>query len=262
MKRREILKGLAAIGTLTLMPNIVAFGNRANFNIHFIGLGSGGTNALTYIHQKGIDAKYSCITGLHVSHLTPDVKHIFWETPPEYRILGIYDRKPLSLTKEMKAVLSSDETFVILAGLGSSVGTGLIIDTLKFLQSKQKNYLAICSMPFKNEGRSKNEYANQKKAELESFKNVLFFDHNQIITHHPEVPVEEWAKYKYAKLANLTIAETERLSDDGFYADRNGHIPDTGRLSIRERFKIGDELFYTIFKQYFPQVLNIYNSIG
>ena len=252
MKRREVLKGLSALGELALLPNIGLLGNRTNTNLHFVGLGSGGTNAMAYIYQKGVKAKYTCITGSYVSHLTSDVKHIFWETPPEYRILGIYDRTPLSLTQEMKAIFSGDETFVILAGLGSSIGTGLIIDTLEFLQSQQKIYLAICSLPFKTEGRSKNEYANLKKAELERFNNVLFFDHNQIMTHRPDVPIEEWAKSKYAKLANLTRAETERLSDDGFYADHNGPIPDPGLLPIRERFEKGDELFYTIFKQHFP----------
>lgn len=252
MKRREVLKGLAALGALTLLPNIDLFGNRTNTNLHFVALGSGGTNAMVFIHKKGIEANYTCISGPHVSHLTPDVKHIFWETPPEYRILGIYDRQPLSLTKEMAAIFSGDETFVILAGLGSSVGTGLIIDTLEFLQSQQKNYLAICSLPFKNEGRAKNEYAHQKKAELESFKNVLFFNHNQLPTHRPDVPTEEWAKYKYAKLAKLTEVETERLSDCGFYADRNGHIPDPGLLSNRQRFEKGDEVFYSIFRRHLP----------
>lgn len=254
MKRREVLKGLAALGALALLPTQRVLGNRTNTNLHFVALGSGGTNAIAYIHTKGVKANYTCITGPHVSHLTPDVKHIFWETPTEYRILGIYDRTPLSLTKKMKAVFNDDETFVILAGLGSSVGTGLIIDALKFLQSKQKNYLAICSLPFKNEGWSKTEYANLKKAELESLKNVLFFDHSQIITHRPDVPTEEWAKYKYAKLAKLTRVETEKLSDYAFYADRNGPIPDPGLLPIRERFKIGDEVYYSIFKQHFPHI--------
>ena len=243
---------MAVLGAFALLPNIRALGNQANANLHFVGLGHGGTNALAHIHQKGIDAKYSCITGSHVSHLTPDVKHIFWQTPPEYRILGVYYMSPLSLTPEMKAIFSGDDTFVILAGLGSSVGTGLIHNTLKYLQSQQKNYLAICSLPFKTEGRSKEEYANLKRVELECFKNILFFDHNQIITHHPDVPIEEWAKTKYAKLANLTRAESESLSDDAFYADHNGHIVDPGILSIRERFKIGDELYYSIFKQHFP----------
>ena len=251
MKRRDLIKGLATLGAMALLPNIGALGNRANPKLHFIGLGSGGTNALAYIHQKGIEAKYTCITGPYVSHLTPDVKHIFWETPPEYRILGIYDRMPLSLTENMKAVFSGDETFVILAGLGSSVGTGLIHETLKYLQAKQKNYLAICSLPFTCEGRSKKEYANQKNAEIESFRNVQFFDQNHIPTHHPNVPIEEWAKSKYAKLANLTRAELERLSDDGFYCDHNGLIPDPGLLSIRERFRYGDEMFYSIFKRHF-----------
>lgn len=262
MKRREVLKGLTALGALALLPNMRTLGNRTNTNLHFVALGNGGTNAMSYIQTKSVKANYTCITGSNVSYLTPDVNHIFWETPKELRINGVYYRTPLSLTREMKAVFYGDETFVILAGLGSSVGTGLIIDTLEFLQFKQKNYLAICSLPFKNEGRAKNEYANQKKAELESFKNVLFLDQNQIITHRPDVPTEEWAKYKYAKLAKLTEVETERLSDDAFYHDHNGRIPDPGLLSIRERFEIGDEVFYSIFKSHFSRELNIYNSIG
>lgn len=259
MKRREVFKGLVA---LSIVPIIRVLENITNTNLHFVALGSGGTNAMSFIHQKGIKANYTCITGSNVSHLTPDVKHIFWETPKELRISGVYYRTPLSLTREMKAIFYGDETFVILAGLGSSVGTGLIIDTLEFLQFKQKNYLAICSLPFKNEGSAKNEYAYQKKGELERLKNVLFFDHNQIITHRPDVPTEEWAKYKYAKLAKLTEVETERLSDNGFYADHNGHIPDPGLLSISERFEIGDDVFYSIFKQHFPGILNIVNPIG
>jgi hypothetical protein len=262
MKRREVLKGLVALGALALLPGMRIFGNEGNTNLHFVALGSGGTNALAYIHQKEIEANYTCITGPHVLHLTPDVKHIFWETPPEYRILGIYDRTPLLLTQEMKAVFSGDETFVILAGLGASVGTGLIIDTLEFLLSQHKNYLAICSLPFKNEGWSKMEYANLKKTELERFKNALSFDHNQIITHRPDVPTQEWAKYKYAKLAKLTRVETESLSDDAIYVGHNGVISDPGFLPIRERFKIGNEVFYSIFKSHFPNALNIHNSIG
>lgn len=262
MKRREVLKGLAAMGALAILPNIRVLGNRANTNFHFVALGSGGTNAMAYIHQKGINANFTCITGPHVSHLTPDVKHIFWETPPEYRILGIYNRKPLSLTPEMRAIFSGNETFIILAGLGSSVGTGLIHDTLKFLQAYQKNYLGICSLPFKNEGWSKTEYANLKRAELESFENVMFFNHNQIVTHCPDVPIEEWAKSKYAKLGNLTRTEFEKLSDDAIYIDHNGIIPDPGLLPIRERFEKGDELFYSIFKTHFSRELNIDNSIS
>lgn len=266
MKRREVIKGLAAMGVLSILPGFRVFGNQGNSNLHFVALGTGGTNAMAFIHEQGIKANYTCITGPYVSyltsHLAQNVKHIFWETPPEYRILGKYDRVPLQLTEEMKAVFSGNETFIILAGLGSSVGTGFITDTLKFLQSKQKNYLAICSLPFKNEGRSKTEYANIKKAELVNFKNLVFFDHNQIVTHRPDVPIEEWAKSKFANLANLTSAESESLSDDAIYVGHNGVIPDPGLLPIRERFRNGDEEFYSIFKQHFPQALNIYNSIG
>jgi len=210
MKRREVIKGLAAIGALALLPKTGVLGNQPKPNLHFVGLGHGGTNALAHIHQKGIEAKYSCITGPHVSHLTPDVKHIFWKTPPEYRILGKYYLTPLSLTNEMKAVFSENETFIILTGLGSSVGTGFINDTLKFLQVEQKNYLAICSLPFKEEGRSKMKYANLKKAELESLSNnVIYCDHNSIIPN-PGL---------------LSIKERFEKGNELFYAAFKQHFP-------------------------------------
>jgi cell division GTPase FtsZ len=48
------------------------------------------------------------------------------------------------------------------------------------MNSERKNYLAICSLPPKCEGRSKRDYATQKKAEIERFSNVIFFDNESI----------------------------------------------------------------------------------
>jgi len=210
MKRREVINGLAALGAMALLPNIVAMGNQPNNNLHFVGLGSGGTNAMVHIHGKGIKAQYSCITGSYVSHLKPEMEHVFFETSREYRIHYI---ERIALTPRMKAIFNQNDRFVILTGLEASLGTGLISNLLEFLQTERKSYLVICSMSGVNEGRARWEYAKQKRMELDGLKNVLYFDHDSVN--------EEY-----------------------------------GRLPIRPTFERADELFYTIFKNNFFQVVD------
>jgi len=85
----------------------------------------------------------------------------------------------------MKRVLSDDRIYIVIVGLGAYSGTSLISDTLDFLESSNKRYLAICTMPFKNEGRSRNEYAGEKMMELRKY-NVRFFDNNKILEKYGE----------------------------------------------------------------------------
>ena len=59
MKRREVIKGFAALGVMALLPGILVEGNHSNTQLHFVGLGQGGTNAMVHIYGKGIKAKYS-----------------------------------------------------------------------------------------------------------------------------------------------------------------------------------------------------------
>jgi cell division GTPase FtsZ len=191
MKRREVIKGLASLGGMTLLPGIFAEVNHSNTHLHLVGLGQGGTNAIVHIHGKGIKAKYSCITGPYVSHLKPEMEHLFFRNHPDYRINGIHYKVPLDLTPKMKTIFKENHRYVILTGLGSSVGTGLIRSLLDFLYAEKKNYLTICSLPFKNEGRSKLEYANQKKSEIEGFEHVLFFDHQAIEEECGLMPIKK-----------------------------------------------------------------------
>jgi len=187
MKRRELIKGLAGLGALTLFPNIVAMGNLINKPLHFVGLGQGGTNAMVFIHEKEIKAKYSCITGSYVSQLKPEMEHLFYKSSLDQRVNGTHYKKQIAITAEMKSIFSKNDRYVILCGLGASVGTGLIRSLLEFLQAMKKSYMVICSLPSLNEGRSKRVYANQKIDELAKWNNVLFFD-QQFLAEEGEKP--------------------------------------------------------------------------
>ena len=227
MKRRELIKGLGALGAMALLPDILTAGNDTITPLHFVGLGQGGTNAMVHIHEKGIVANYSCITGLYVSHLKPEMEHLLFETPQDYRIGGIYYKKPLAITPDMKAIFNENHRYIILTGLGASVGTGLISDVLDFLNREQKNYHAICCLPSFNMGRAKRTYAEEKKAEIESMKNVLFFDQQIVAVGLQSDP---------------TVYEKVQFPDGQTFILANVHS------SIDQIFDRGDELFYNYFK--------------
>jgi len=188
MKRREIIKGLGALGILSIIPG-VSIGNLYcnNKRFHFVGLGSAGANILNHIRKKGIDGKYSSFNW-YPSNVEPHkgVRHLYYEYPRHLRQSNELGKQCNPLTAEMKKILSDDRIYIVIAGLGAYSGTSLISDTVAFLESNNKRYLAICTLPFKNEGRSRNDYAREKRSELEKYKNVRFFDNNCIYKKYGE----------------------------------------------------------------------------
>jgi len=227
MERRDLIKGLGVLGAMALVPGILAIGNHSKKKLHFVGLGQGGTNAMVYIHEKGIAAKYSCISGPYVAHLKPGMEHLFFETPRDYRIGGIHYKKPMDITSEMEAIFNEDHRYIILTGLGASVGTGLISSVLDFLNTEKKNYHVICSLPSFNLGRSKRTYAEEKKAEIKGINNVLLFD-QQIVAYGTLNDPPDPKNRIYIVGQKLVVGP--------------------GYLSIHQIFDKGNETFYNYFK--------------
>lgn len=191
MERRDMIRGLAAYGAIALMPELSAMENKITNKLHFIGLGQGGTNAINFLQKKGIKGSYTCITENYVSHLSPNTNHIYFETPPDFKMNGMYYRKPIELTPEMKNLFYQNDNFIILTGLGGTAGTGLISSVLEFLKDHQKKFLAICSLPFYNEGRTRNLYALLKQSELKDLPNVHCFDQNYLLEGSGQLTVRE-----------------------------------------------------------------------
>lgn len=185
MKRRELLKGLAAFGALAILPNIDILGNRSTTKLHFIGLGFAGRNVLSHIYKKGIDAEYTYMCYRQLTEKNKHFNHIYYEYPLHIRQSNELGKQPIPLTTEMKRILSDDRIYIVIVGLGAYSGTSLISDTLEFLESNNKRYLTICTLPFKNEGRSRNEYAKEKMMDLQKY-NVRFFDNNKILEKYGE----------------------------------------------------------------------------
>lgn len=177
---------------MELLQNFEAKGNQKIYRPHFVGLGQGGTNVMMYIHNKGIKAKYSCITGAYMPHLKPDIKHVYFDAFADYHINGIYYKKQISITPEIETVFNDDDDFYILTGLGGPVGTGLISSLMDFLlKEHQKNYTVFCSLPSTNEGWLKREYAIKKIAELNDLLYFMVYDYEDIVEEFAELTIKE-----------------------------------------------------------------------
>lgn len=227
MERRLMIKVFLGLGAMAFMPSIRTAEKQVNNRLHFVGLGSAGTTAMVQCKKAGFNCSYSCITGPYVSHLIGDMEHHFFVPTQDMRRSLYYNEnfdERITLTPEMKSVFISKDIYIIFIGLGSCTGTGLISSVLEMLLSENKNYVAICSLPFVNEGRVRNEYAKKKKSELEKLKNVFFFDHNQILKDH-----------KY--LNERGIGEAFAKGDEYFYS-----VFDNQALPIVEHMKFIDRV--------------------
>ncbi len=192
MKRRELIKSLGVLGALALLPTHNLFGNIEKEKLHFVGLGSGGTNVARQIQLKGIVGDYSCFNWFpSIVEPYKGFNHIYYEYPREFRISNELGRKSIPLTSEMKTNLSQEGIYVVFVGLGAFTGTSLISDVVEFLETRNVNYLAICSLPFWNEGRTRNEYARMKMMKLMKYKKVKFFDISEIRRKYEEISISK-----------------------------------------------------------------------
>ena len=186
MDRRQIIKSLTALSALSLMPGINLLGGSGLKKLDIVGLGTAGTNIAVRLKRNGIVGKYTCITRfpsfvepIEISNYIKGFYHIEYDYRFEFAINydSVKENQSKPLTIEMQQSLSDDCFYIILVGLGGWTGTSLIQSTLAFLDSNNKQYLAICQLPFEFDGELRKKFALVKQAEIENFKGVYFIDH-------------------------------------------------------------------------------------
>ena len=186
MDRRQLIKSLTALSALSLIPGINLLGSKRLKKLHIIGLGTAGTNIAVCLKRNGIVGKYTCITRfpsfvepIDVSNYIKGFYHIEYDYRREFaaKEKSVKENQSKPLTIEMQQSLSHKHFYIILVGLGGWTGTSLIQSTLEFLKSNNKQYMAICQLPFEFDGELRKKFALVKQAEIENFKGVYFIDH-------------------------------------------------------------------------------------
>ena len=186
MDRRQIIKSLAALSALSLIPGMNLLGSSSLKKLHIIGLGTAGTNIAVCLKRNGIVGKYTCITRfpsfvepIEVANYIKGFFHIEYDYRFEFAINyeSVKENQSKPPTIEMQQRLSDNCFYIILVGLGGRTGTSLIQSTLEFFKTNNQQFMAICQLPFEFDGELRKKFALVKQAEIENFKGVYFIDH-------------------------------------------------------------------------------------
>ena len=132
--------------------------------IHFIGLGGAGCNALEHIYRQGIHANYTCISYPERPELPPDVYFIKYARLSKWHLF------------EVGNLFKENCRYVLLAGLGGNTGSYLIEELLPILWVRYKEFLVLCSSPFSFEGAQRRIIAERVKTKFQSMDNFICFD--------------------------------------------------------------------------------------
>jgi len=199
MNRREIIKGLAALSVLTILPKEFLKRRTQVKSTHFIGIGRAGSKVLRLLHSKGIQAKYTAITENRNKELLLDMAFINF-TPP-YKInkyinnigaVKVSDmNQKLIVPKEVTDLFSNDEKFILFAGLGGYTGTYMSRELAVLLNENKKDYLIICCLPFSFYGTEQKHHANRIKDELQTDPNFRYFECDKIIEQYGDMMLSD-----------------------------------------------------------------------
>lgn len=136
---------------------------------HFVGLGGAGCNALEYIHQQGIIAKYTCISYPERPHLPENIRFIPFIRESKWQKC------------DGSKLFTRNCRYILLAGLGGNMGSYLVEELTQQLEARHIQFLTICSSPFSFEGKQRRKAAEKVTARFQSTINFICFDLNFLI---------------------------------------------------------------------------------
>lgn len=216
MKRNDFIKGIAATTAGLLMPTFLFQQSKSNNDVrklHFVGLGCAGCCFSMYIHRKEVEARYT-----HIDKVTKFSNHkqilnfvqYYPEQAPQIESEFLDDsiyllpkQRPrfetdnfIRLCTESDAQIESiiethfrtDETIVLLAGLGGLTGTNLSAALFTRLQAAKQNVFLIATTPFDSE-RVKAWYAKFALDKIGVHKNICLISNQQFR--------DEWGNVRY-----------------------------------------------------------------
>jgi len=154
---------------------------------HFIGLGSAGANAVKYIWSQWMKAQFTVVNDQRGADIPEGIKLIPFISPKILKFTGKYGdfydpdmAQPLELPDELSELFNQNCRFVLLAGLGGYTGTKMAEALSLMLHNSQKDYITICSVPYRFEGRNKQTIALQAIEQMKTIPNCHFFELDQL----------------------------------------------------------------------------------
>ncbi|MDG5800785.1 hypothetical protein QA597_10480 [Marinilabiliaceae bacterium ANBcel2] len=197
MNRRDLIKKLIAAGLLAAMPikSTSAKQLKETPQLHFIGLSDAGANIIRHFHSKGMRGKYTIISTELSFQLHPDIDHIQIEVRnrtsgfnPYHPSIHLCDNgENMNIPDSVYSIFNNNDLFVLLSGLGGYTGSRLMESLSRKLEEKQKDYRAICSLPFRFEGIVRRSSALYTLNSIGNINTVHAFELEDLRKDHPDM---------------------------------------------------------------------------
>lgn len=200
MDRRKAIKSILALGAVAVLPFPDVFSQESNQaynskkridkNLHIVGLGGGGSNMLGYYHMQGLQAEYTCISDEQLN-TNSEIRFINYNYPKWDYSVDDWSDYNLTLPAEVKSLFETNEHFVILIGLGGFIGTLLGKSIFHYLNSRNNDFVFICSYPFVEEGKKRKVHAESAFKEFKEFSQFKSFRLSNAIKEYRNLKLTE-----------------------------------------------------------------------
>ncbi|MGC8564910.1 MAG: cell division protein FtsZ [Thermoplasmata archaeon] len=232
----EILKGLKTV-------------------IRIIGCGGGGSNTITRIMEEGV-------VGAELIAANTDAQHLLITKAQKKILLGkrttrglgagaipqIGEEAAREAEDKIKEVLQGSDIVFITCGLGGGTGTGSAPFVAKVAKELGALTIAVCTLPFASEGRSRMENATYGLDKLrETSDTVITIPNDKLLEIVPRMPLNDAFKVADTVLMRAIKGLTEMITKPGLvnldFNDLRTIMKDGGvaMIGVGESESPGDE---------------------
>jgi cell division protein FtsZ len=200
------------------MEELVAFDINKDDNpkiIKVIGVGGGGTNAVNYMYDQGINDVTFAVCNTDTQHLKRSPVPVKLQLGVEGLGTGMDPEKARHAAEEgieqIKALLSDDTKMVfITAGMGNGTGTGASSVIARVAKEKDILTVGIVTIPFLFEGDNKIDMALDGVEEMSKFVDALLIINNEkLFEVYPNLNMNE----AFDKANETLLVAAKSISD-------------------------------------------------
>lgn len=161
--------------------------------INFIAIGTAASYVLDRFSDYYIYADYYAFDyKFNIGALTNRyIKTLHTKPPCEYRNIDSKHWKLPVVPNEIQKLLIKDEFYIIITCLGSYTGTFLGESLFNKLIAKEYNFSAICSIPFRFEGKLRIDKANRVKERFKTYSQFRFFECEDVRENYGNVSLTQ-----------------------------------------------------------------------
>ena len=162
-----------------------------------VGLGGAGSNIVEYLHKNDVKANFICISNPERPNLSPNI-HFEKFVPPQIpfgersqKTIPFSDmNQPLILPQNIKKLFTTDNKYILLAGLGGYTGTYMVEQLTDLFKQNRTEFAVICSLPFSFEGETRKEIVRKTTLKLSQNTNSRCVKHEALTKQYGDKPFD------------------------------------------------------------------------